>query len=141
MARNQIPRFTNALKNYAIDITANATDVNLFTGGTGGSRLSMLSITTDNSAAMTVDLKMVNTASTTFTIGQIAVAAGAGTTSTAAVDGLNATELPFVNVDPHGNTFIDVMEGWKIAGMATTLSTGDSRVVTLGAVVNELEAD
>ena len=141
MARNTLPRFTNAVKNYAVDVTANSTDKTLFTGGTGGSRLSMFSITTDDTNAISLDIKLVNTATTTFAIGQIAIAAQAGTSSTPAEDGLNATDLPFVNADAHSNTYIDVMEGWSIAVSATSIDTASSRKITCCAVVNELEAD
>ena len=140
MAGNPTPRFVNTVKTYGVNIDSASVKVDIFTAGSDGSKIEYLAITTDDSAATSASIFTENTATTTFEIGFVDVAAGAGTTTgVPTVNGLNSTDLPFLSTDAHSNEFLNIEEGHKLVISAGSLTTG--RILTVQAGVRELTSD
>lgn len=131
MTMNSIPKFANTIEMVGVEITATSTLKTLCTGATDGSVVEMLGITTDDSAATTLELWIEDASANTFQIAAIAVAAGSGTDGTNnPINGLNTTNVPFLTKNAHGMPILNIKAGWFLKAKVETLSTGDSRKVT-----------
>lgn len=141
MAGNITPRFVNQIKTHAVNIDSAATNVDIFTAGTDGSKIEWLAVTTtDTASARTLSLIVEDTATTTFQIGTIAIAAGAGTVGGVAPEnGLDATEFPFVVDDAHGNKHLNIEEGHKLVASVDALTA--LKKVTVVAGVRDYTSD
>jgi hypothetical protein len=104
----------------------------LYTAPTDDANLILLSITSSDTAATDV-LLYLTIGGTDRLIGHIDVPIGAGTNGTAnAVDGLNATNLPFILVDDTGiNHFLPLKGGVILkAGMRAAVTSGCTVTIT-----------
>jgi len=101
MVANVDPIFLQSTKNpLAAIVNADGTTVEqVFTAGADGGAVTQLSATTDDTSAVTVVIG-INDGTTSFIIGEVAVAAGSGTNGAApAVDLLQATKIPITDAD------------------------------------------
>ena len=142
MVRNKTPRFVNDSKNYLKAITANST-TDIFTAPTGGVKISGLLFATDNSATATAKLEIEDVDnSASITLGILQVTSGAGTIGgNPTINGLNATDLPGLPDDAHGNPFIEVEEGFKFKVTPASLTITASKTLHVTVLANTLEAD
>ena len=141
MAANQTPRFVNTIKTYGATVDSAAANVDVFEAGTDGSKIEHLAITTtDTASARTLSLFTEDGSSNVFQIGTIAIAAGAGfAAGVAPENGLDATELPFLADDAHGNKFLNIQEGHKLVVSIDALTGG--KEVTVHAGVRDYSSD
>ena len=101
MVANVDPIFLKTTKNpLEAIVNADGTTVQqIFTAGADGGAITQLTATTDDTSAVTVVIG-INDGTTSFVIGEVVVAAGAGTNGTTkAVDLLQATRIPLVDAD------------------------------------------
>ena len=101
MVANVDPIFLQVTKNPLKSIVnAEGTTVQqIFTAGADGGAITQLTATSDDTSAVTVVLG-INNGLASFVIGEVVVAAGAGTNgSTKAVDLLQAERIPLVDAD------------------------------------------
>ena len=100
----------------------------LVTAGANGTRVDTVSITSTDSAAVTLAVR-VNDGTTSYAVGEIAVPAGAGTNGSAlAVKGLSLAFLPWL--DASGSLFLRTGWSLRVAAKAAITST---KTVTLVA--------
>lgn len=96
------PIFPGAIANAGLDIeNADGTTVQaLITGGTNGTRVNSISITSTDTSAVILDVFFYD-GSSDFQIGTVTIPIGAGTDAgtTPAVSLLNQTNLPFLGED------------------------------------------
>lgn len=142
MAQNTLPRYVNDVDSDFAAITANATAETILTAPAGGLRLANLAFTTDDSAAVTANIFVEESAIGTFQIASIEVPAESGTIKTApSIDGLNATDSPWLSEDAHGNRFLDIKAGDILKVEAEGLTTASSRKLNVIANTRTLAAD
>lgn len=100
----------------------------LVTAGANGTRIDAVSITSTDSAAVTLAVR-VNDGTTSYAVGEIAVPAGSGTNGSApAIQGLSAGSLPWL--DASGSLFLKAGWSLRVAAKAAITST---KTVTLVA--------
>ena len=121
MPANTSPIFPLTVQTSAVAIVnADGTaEKVLVTAGADGTRIDAVSITSTDSAAITLAVR-VNDGTTSYAVGEIAVPAGSGTNGSApAIQGLSAGSLPWL--DASGSLFLKA--GWSLrvaAGAAVT---------------------
>jgi hypothetical protein len=99
----------------------------LFTAGANGSLLTDLNITSDDTALMNLDL-FLKDGTTSFALGTIPVAIGAGTTAASnAVNGLDAAKLPGLAAD--GTLWLPTL--WTLEGAVKVAVTAAKTVTVL----------
>jgi hypothetical protein len=102
MPANTNPIFVGSRRSVGTELaTADGTTARvIWTAGTNGSLIEAVSITSTDTSAVEVDLYLSDGA-TVYGLGSVAVAAGSGTDggTTAPVNGLNQTELPWLRDD------------------------------------------
>ena len=133
MAANTSPIFVLTIKNKGVTfVNADGTsNKDIFVAGANGSRLAAISAVTTDTSANLVKLYAYD-GSTAYQIGDITVAAASGTDgSTASVNLLSLSMLPFLNSDGS----ITLPSGWKIqAGVTTAVTAAKTlTLVALGA--------
>lgn len=97
----------------------------IFTPGANGARVEAIVIVTTEIVVNDV-LLFIYDGANDLPIGHIDVPVGSGTDGTVnAVDALNATNLPFIQKDVNGNSYINLKNGYKIkAAMLTAVASG-----------------
>lgn len=113
MAGNTTPIFPGTLKNYAARIqNADGTNaVTLITGPTNGCKVESIAVTSDDTAAQTLQL-IATISAVDYILGECAIAIGAGTNGTAkAVNLLNTTDFPWLRSDEAGRPYLYVASG------------------------------
>ena len=101
MVANVDPIFLQVTKNplQSIVNADGATVKQIFTAGADGGAVTQLTATSDDTSAVTVVIG-INNGLASFIIGEVVVAAGAGTNGTTkAVDLLQAARIPLVDAD------------------------------------------
>lgn len=102
MPANTNPIFVGSRRSVGTELaTADGTTARaLWTAGANGSLIESIAIASTDTSAVEVDLYLSDGA-TTYRLGSVAVAAGAGTDggTTAPTNGLNQTELPWLRDD------------------------------------------
>lgn len=106
----------------------------VFTAGSNDSDLKMLSITSNDTASVNMQVEYFD-GSTAYLIGTVRAVTLTGTDGAAnAVDLLNSTALPFLPVDDAGKRYIPVKTGHtiKVAPVATVTAAKTVTVVAIG---------
>lgn len=131
MAVNTNPIFVAERNAWAIELdnADGTTALDLVTAGTNGSLIEAISATSDDTADVEIEL-FAHDGTSAFQIGSVTVTAGAGTDAgtTAAVDLLQQTDLPWVRDD----LTIALPTGWKLQAGANAAITA-AKVVHLVA--------
>lgn len=112
MPANNAPIFPNVIQNQAVSfVNADGTaEKTLVTGGTNGTRIDAISVTSDDTSNRDFRLS-INNGATSYIVGEITVPLGAGTDgATKAKKVLNSADLPWL--DASGALFIKA--GWKL---------------------------
>ena len=93
MAANTSPIFELTVKNAGVTIVPADTTAkkNVYTGGTNGSRIDQLAVSSTDTAAVTT-MWYKNVGGTDYHIGDVVIAIGAGYTTVALVDALKTLE-------------------------------------------------
>jgi hypothetical protein len=132
MTMNTLPKFVNTITAGAAVITAATTAASLYTGQAEGSVIEILGAVSTDTAACNVSIFMVDTASTSYQIGCIAVPAGSGTDGTnPAIDLLNTTDMPQLAKNTFSKPIINLPASWSLEAEVDTLSA--TREVTVFA--------
>ena len=126
MAANTSPIFPLVVQTSAATIVnADGTaEKPLVTAGANGTRIDAVSITSTDTATVTLTV-MLHDGTTSYAVGEIAVPAGAGTNgSTPAIKGLSAGSLPWL--DASGSLFLKT--GWSLRVAAKGAVTSGATV-------------
>lgn len=127
MPANTVPIFPLTIQNSAVSF-ANAdgtVEKTLVTAGSFGTRIDSISVTSTDTSARTFSL-ILNDGSTSYKVGEIPVAIGAGTDgSTLAIKGLSSGYLPWL--DSSGSLFLK--NGWTLKLAAKVAVTADKLIV------------
>ena len=102
MPLNTNPVFIGTRRSVGVELdNADSTNlVSLFVAGANGSLIEAIAVTSTDTAAVELDLYLYDGAAS-FRLGSVTVPIGAGSNggTTAAADGLNQTELPWLRDD------------------------------------------
>lgn len=126
MAANTAPIFPLTVQTSATTIVnADGTaEKALVTAGADGTRVDAVSITSTNSAAVVLAVK-VHDGTTSYAIGEVSVPAGSGTNGSApAIKGLSAEFFPWL--DASGSLFLKA--GWSLRVAAKAAVTSGATV-------------
>jgi hypothetical protein len=130
MPANTTPIFPLTVQTSAATIVnADGTgEKTLVTAGANGTRIDAVSITSTDTAAVTLTV-LVHDGTTSYAVGEIAVPAGSGTNGSApAIKGLSADGLPWL--DASGSLFLKT--GWSLR-VAAKAAVTSAKTVTLVA--------
>lgn len=126
MPANTTPIFPLVVQTSAATIVnADGTgEKTLVTAGANGTRIDAVSITSTDSASVTLAVK-AHDGTTSYAVGEIAVPAGSGTNGSApAIKGLSAAYLPWI--DASGSLFLKT--GWSLRVAAKVAVTSGATV-------------
>lgn len=123
MTMNTLPKFVDTIRTGAVDVVAALTKYDIAVAGANGSAIEFLSIVSTQTAANTVTLYVENTAAATFKLGSINVPLLSGIDGAAAVDGLNATDLPFLPKNAFTDPVLHLQAGFTLQAEIPTLAT------------------
>lgn len=129
MAANTTPIFPLTVQTSAAAIVnADGTgEKTLVTAGANGTRIDAVSITSTDTAAVTLTV-LVHDGTTSYAVGEIAVPAGSGTNGSApAIKGLSAEFLPWL--DASGSLFLKTGWSLRVAAKAAVMSARTVAVV------------
>ncbi|MFN6560016.1 MAG: hypothetical protein RMY28_009430 [Nostoc sp. ChiSLP01] len=119
--------------NHAAQTFANADDTTtklLIAADADDSKITSISITSSATTALDILFYLYN-GTTDYLIGHIDIPANSGFDGTVyATNGLNRTNLPWLELDGVGNPYIKLKGGWSLrAAMKTTISSGTVTVL------------
>jgi hypothetical protein len=132
---NTLPKFVNTIQGGAYELSTAASAETIYTGQAEGSVIEMLIATsTDTAAIRYVNLTLVDTATDSFSLGLIPIAAGAGTinTAAAAINLLNNTDMPFLPVNVFAKPILNIPAGWKLEAEVDALTALKAVTIVAG---------
>lgn len=132
MAKNTNAYFTKSAKvsgnSFVQGVDTYSTYKTIFTAGADGSLIEAIAITTTDTVANAILLR-IKEGSNTYPLGHITVPASSGQGTINAVSGLNRGNLPFVQVDANGNPVIKLEAGYTIEACLNANYTTASRAL------------
>jgi hypothetical protein len=131
MAGNNSPIFPGTMQNYRARIqnSDGTTAVTLVTGPTNGTKVESIAATSDDTAAVVVQL-IATVSAVDHVLGEVTIPIAAGTNGTTkAVNLLNTTDLPWLRSDEAGRPYLYVASG-------TTLKVRPKTTVTAAKYIN-----
>lgn len=130
MAKNTSAFFTKAARvegnSFVQGTDTFSTYKAIFTAGTDGSLVEAIAITTTDTVANAVLLRIKEGANV-YPLGHISVPANSGQGTVNAASGLNRGNLPFVQVDANGNPVLKLETGYVVEAALSADYTTASR--------------
>ncbi len=110
MAGTPTPIFPQTVKNY-VAVSATTTQVTIVTGGTNGTKIESLNVSSTDGSAQDIVVWMIISA-VSYQLTRVTIPANSGNSATIpAVDLLRNAQFPSLAYDPNGNKYLYVANG------------------------------